>query len=100
MDAVYICSRYRGDIEANTEKARRYSRFAVEQGVVPIAPHLLLPQFMDEATEREAALSAGLEILSRCDEVWVFGDEVSGGMAAEVACAEKLGMKIRRIRNV
>ena len=28
---VYICSPYSGDIERNTENARRYSRFAVDQ---------------------------------------------------------------------
>ena len=100
MDAVYVCSRYRGDIQKNTADARRYSRFATEQGCVPIAPHLLLPQFMDEETERDAALEAGLEILKRCDEVWVFGDEISEGMAGEIAYAEKHGIKIRRIRDV
>ena len=33
MDAkrpvVYICSKFRGDIEANTEMARRYCRYAI-----------------------------------------------------------------------
>ena len=38
---VYICSPYSGDVDANTAAARRYSRFAVEQGYIPIAPHLL-----------------------------------------------------------
>ena len=31
---VYICSPYSGDVERNTEKARRYSRFAVDQHVI------------------------------------------------------------------
>ena len=38
---VYICSPYAGDIETNTAAARRYCRFAVEAGYIPIAPHLL-----------------------------------------------------------
>ena len=38
---VYICSPYSGDTEGNTEKARRYSRFAADAGTIPIAPHLL-----------------------------------------------------------
>ena len=50
---VYICSPYAGDIEKNTENARRYSRFAADRNGIPIAPHLLFPQFMDEETERE-----------------------------------------------
>ena len=35
---VYICSPYAGDIETNVVAARRYSRFAVEKGYIPIAP--------------------------------------------------------------
>ena len=50
---VYICSPFSGDIEGNTQRARDYSRFAVDQGAVPLAPHLLLPQFMSEKTETE-----------------------------------------------
>ena len=53
---VYICSPFSGDIEGNTEKARKYSRFAVDEGAVPLAPHLLLPQFMSEKSERELAM--------------------------------------------
>ena len=30
---VYICSPFAGDTEGNTQKARRYSRFAVKNGV-------------------------------------------------------------------
>ena len=39
---VYICSPYSGDVEENTRKARRFSRFAVDQGAIPLAPHLCL----------------------------------------------------------
>lgn len=53
---VYICSKYSGDVSGNTEAAKRYSRFAVDQGTIPLAPHLLLPLYMNEETERELAL--------------------------------------------
>ena len=33
---VYICSPFSGDIEGNTQRARAYSRFAVDQGAVPL----------------------------------------------------------------
>ncbi|MCD7708673.1 MAG: DUF4406 domain-containing protein [Clostridiales bacterium] len=86
---VYICSRYSGNTEGNTEKARRYCWFATTKGVAPIAPHLLLPQFLDEATERRVAMGIDMEILRRCDEVWAFGCEsgISAGMAAELDAA-------------
>ena len=52
---VYICSPYsHGCINDNIENARRYSRFAVDTRDVPIAPHLLFPQFLDDRCERNA----------------------------------------------
>ena len=50
---VYICSPYAGDVETNVDAARRYSRFAVEQGYIPVAPHLLFPQFLNEESPKE-----------------------------------------------
>ena len=67
---VYICSPYAGDVERNSENARRYSRFAVDSGAIPFAPHLLFPQFMSENTERALALFMGNVLLGKCDEIW------------------------------
>lgn len=97
---VYICSPYSGDTEGNTQKARRYSRFAVDKGAIPIAPHLLLPQYMDEATERELAMLMDMVILDRCKEVWVFGDFISAGMQSEIDRAQKKQMTIRYFTDV
>lgn len=99
MPVVYICSPYRGDIEGNTKKAKRYSRYAVEQGYIPIAPHLLLPQFVSEETERDLALFMGMVLLSKCKELWVCGDTVSEGMAAEIAKAENRNMEIKYFKE-
>ncbi len=92
---VYICSRYSGDIVVNTEAAKGYSRFAVDQGAIPFAPHLLLPLYMKEESERELAMFMDMIFLGKCDEVWVFGKEHSEGMKAEMDRARKLGKKIR-----
>ena len=92
---VYICSPYSGDVEMNTQKARRYSRFAVDQDAIPLATHLLLPQFMSETTERDLALFMDMVIIGRCEEMWVFGSTISAGMAAEIAKARKRNMTIR-----
>ena len=92
---VYICSRYSGDTVGNAAKAVRYSRFAVDEGVIPLAPHLLLPLYMDEEKEREEAIAMDLVILGKCDELWVFGKDLSNGMKAEIKEAKRLGMFIR-----
>ena len=86
---VYICSPFSGDVEANVANARKYCRFAVDSGYIPIAVHLLYPQFMndDDPEERELALFFGNAIMSKCSEVWVFGERISSGMAAEITRA-------------
>ena len=92
---VYICSPYSGDPSGNTKKAISYSRFAVDQGAIPLAPHLLLPLYMREDSERELAMRMDMVFLGCCDELWVFGSSWSDGMQAEIAKAKKLQMKIR-----
>ena len=92
---VYICSPYSGDVDRNTEKARRYCRFAVDQGAIPLAAHLLLPQFMSETRERDLALFMDMVLMGKCEQVWVFGKKISSGMASEIAKAKKRNMTIR-----
>lgn len=92
---VYICSPYAGDIERNTYRARAFSRFAVEKGCIPIAPHLLCPQYLNEEKERWLGLKMGLVFMGKCEQVWVFGDVISEGMAAEI---EKAGKQKKVIR--
>ena len=92
---VYICNPYSGDIEYNANNARIYSRFAVAKGAIPIAPHLLFPQFMSEEYERGLALFMCIVLMGKCKEIWVFGDRIYEGMAAEIAKAKKMGKIIR-----
>lgn len=92
---VYICSPYAGDTERNTFKARAFSRFAVEKKCIPLAPHLLFPQFVDEETERWMGLKMGIVLMGKCEQVWVFGDVISAGMAAEIEKARKQQKRIR-----
>lgn len=92
---VYICSKYSGDTVGNTEAAKRYCRFAVDQGAIPLAPHLLLPLYMKEETERELALFMDMVFLGKTEELWVFGVEASDGMKAEIAKAKQQRKRIR-----
>ena len=94
---VYICSPFAGDIEKNVAAARTYSRFAVEQGYIPIAPHLLFPQFLNDSDpkERELGLFFGNAIMSKCTEIWVFGNHISSGMEAEIKRAKWKNYRLR-----
>ncbi len=97
LPMVYICSPYSGDVECNVMKARKYSRFAYEQKTIPMTPHLLYPQFMNDSdpTEREDAMHFNYVLLGKCNELWVFGDVISKGMEHEIGIARKRKQKIR-----
>ena len=102
MPLVYICSPYAGDIEQNVQNARRYCAYAISQGALPVAPHLLFPQFLGaEETEetREFALHMGLILLCHCREVWYFGDTVSEGMKKELNRARWRNMVVRHFTD-
>lgn len=98
---VYVCSPFSGDTLKNTENARRYSRFAFEQGCIPIAPHLLFTQFLDDDNpmEREMGMHFGNVLMSLCREVWVFGDIISPGMDAEIRRARWKNYRLRFFTN-
>ena len=94
---VYICSPFSGDVEGNIESAQRFSRFAVDKGYIPIAPHLLFPQFLNDndPKERQLGLFFGNALMSKCAEVWVFGSIISPGMAAEIKRAKWKDYRLR-----
>ena len=87
---VFICSPYSGDIEHNVQETRKYCRFAVEKGYIPIAPHLLFPQFMNDgvSAERELGMFFGKVLMDKCAQVWVFGKDITDGMSEEIERAE------------
>ncbi|MEL7608835.1 MAG: DUF4406 domain-containing protein [Bacillota bacterium] len=94
---VYICSPYAGDVEKNVTAAQRYSRFAVDKGFIPVAPHLLFPQFLNDAdaAERQLGLFFGNALMSKCAEVWVFGSTISAGMDTEIKRAKWKNYRLR-----
>lgn len=93
---TYICSPYCGDIEANVELARDLSDYAVRCRRIPLAPHLLFPQFMDDTDpwDRELAMFMGRVLLSKCEAMWVYTPRVSPGMKAEISWAHQLELPI------
>lgn len=99
MDKVFICSAFRGDVEENIRKAREYCRWAaMEYGAIPIAPHLLFPQFLDDndPVQREMGIGMGLELLAGCRQLFYFGD-ITEGMAKEIERAHMLGIPVEYV---
>lgn len=84
-------------METNVYNARRYCRFAVDSGCIPLAPHLLYPQFLDDTDEKERKLGLffGNVLMDRCAEVWVFGERISAGMDVEIKRSRRKGYRLR-----
>ena len=100
MKKVYICAPLAGDVQGNLEKAKRYSEYALRCGAAPVTPHFYAMCLNDSIPkEREMGIAAGLSLLWFCDEVWVFGDETTEGMAQEIKLAHNLNIKVRIIKE-
>lgn len=95
---VYICAPYKGDTESNKKKAISYADYAYKNGAIPVTVHFLFP-FLDDRNEKERrdALFMGIILLGKCDEVWVFGNEITYGMKKELEIAEKRKQPIRYV---
>ena len=95
---VYVCSPYRGNINENVINARKYSRFTFDEKNIPITPHLLYPQFINDNDlfERNIAIhKINYVLIGLCKEMWVFGDVITEGMEREILIAKKRKMRIR-----
>jgi len=97
MSWIYIASPYKGDIDTNIMRAKRYCRFVASRGKVPQCPHIFLTTFLDDDNkdEREAGLYLGIQMLKRCNELWVFGSHISEGMKKEIEFAIKRNIPIK-----
>ena len=87
----YICSPYRGDIERNTEYARKLTQIALDCGYTPITPHLYLTQVLNEENpeERKKGMAAGEDILKHCKYIFI-GSKY--GLSEDMLAQEKGGL--------
>jgi hypothetical protein len=108
MKKIYVCSPlkanpFTGTLEQNVKNARDYSRRVVMENsdYLPVCPHIYFSQFIDDniAEEREIGLKYGLEMLSECSEMWVFGEYQSTGMTGEIKKASELGIPVKMVRS-
>ena len=86
---IYICSPLKGNIVSNIQKAREYCKVVLNDGFIPYAPHVSFDGILDDNNpqERETALRIGVEMVKRCNELWVFGNVISEGMKKEIETA-------------
>lgn len=106
---IFVCSPYRptsnteacrkDELAANINRAKTACRILTTLGFLPMAPHLYFTQFLKDGDEKERStgMKLGMCWLEEADELWVFGDTVSEGMAAEIAKAHELGKPVRNL---
>ena len=61
---------------------------------MPVCPQLMLSAFLDESRERDTALMLCAELLRCCDEVRVYGAEITPGMHLEIGLARALSIPV------
>jgi hypothetical protein len=69
-------------------------KFVFEQGAVPVNPFNLFGYYLYELVARDLVRNANNNLLSRCDELWIFG-EISDGVLAEIRLFRKSGKPMR-----
>lgn len=100
MKKVYICSPLGGNIQESLKKAKQYARYALICGTAPVVPHFYALCLNDNIPkEREIGMAAGLSLLWFCDEMWIFGDEVTESIKAEMQFCKSLNISVRKVRD-
>lgn len=101
---VAICSPFRARPGESLAQHRLWAqclcRLAYEEGCWPIAPHLDMPQWLDDDTpaERADALAVSTAAMAHVAGVYAFTPTVpSPGMIAELAAARRHGRPVRRV---
>lgn len=105
MELTYICSRFRSDKKYSYEfhqlVAAAMCRTLIKESEgtkFPIAPHLYMPQFMDDNRddERQLACEIGIKALLKCSrmKVAVVDGIISEGMLAEIYAAQEANIPI------
>lgn len=97
MELVVVESPLSGDFARNIRYARLACLDCVKRGEAPYASHLLMTQFLDDATpeERKVGMEAGFEWGAKATLVAVYTDlGMSGGMKMGIDKARARGQVI------
>ncbi len=97
MKVAYVAGPYRNS-PVGKERAIRFAKTLWSEGYAVICPHANSLDFESDIPHDDIFLDGYLEILSRCDAIFVLpGWERSEGTLAEIDLAEELGLEIWRV---
>jgi hypothetical protein len=69
-------------------------KFILDSGMVPVSPFMLFDYYLLHTVPKTVVREAMNNLLSRCDEVWVFG-RLSLGVKVQIGIAKRLSKAIR-----
>ena len=96
---VYISSPLFGDAKRDHSLAWHACRMAMARGNTPFSSHLLYSQMLDcnDPAQRELETRLNGQMLSLCDELWLCGDVISPGMAADEQLAKEQDIPVKYV---
>ena len=106
---IFVCSPYRptlkteecrkDELAANINRAKEACRILATLGFLSLALHLYFTQFLkdEDVQERNTGMKLGMRWLEVADELWVFGNTISEGMAVEIEKAHELDKPVRNL---
>lgn len=94
MKLVYI-SFPLNNRKINEDKVDEYYRYVIDSGFLPIEPRLIIEKF--KRNYKNSYINKRLELLKRCDQMWIFQKDIVSNMVDEIKMAELLKIPIRYI---
>lgn len=91
---AYICAP--NSSTADVERAIEYSLDCRENGYIPIAPHIILPEYTRKEKPADIPLlnDHRRALLRRCDLLLICGDFITSSMRREINTAQELHIPI------
>ncbi|MHB8571463.1 MAG: DUF7768 domain-containing protein [Candidatus Dormibacteria bacterium] len=70
------------------------TKFVLDEGCVPLNPFMMFDYYLMHTVDKDTVRGAINNLISRCDEVWVFGN-MSLGVKVQVGIAKRMNKPLR-----
>lgn len=101
IKVVYLAHAVSGDTKGALASIERWFHWIVrnyDDVAVCVPWHLYVLKLDDMVPDdRQRGMRDDIEILKRCDEIWLCGDRVSAGMRAEIEIARKHRLAVKSL---
>lgn len=101
MKKVYIAHALSGMWDEGVRISKEYALQAALLGYMPIVPYVLMDGVLDDNNpyDRDLGMLLDAKQLRNCDEIWLCGEKISGGMKKEQEIAALLHLTEKRFTN-